>query len=107
MRNAIIVIISTIYVLKNIRILTQNELIILMNVCTLVFILNNKLLNFTIMLNKILKLEGASTLSKNEQKEIKGKGGDLLACTCPDGSRVIAHGNSCEEVIGQFCAADM
>ncbi|WP_264542531.1 MULTISPECIES: hypothetical protein [Flavobacterium] len=59
------------------------------------------------MLQNILNLQGASTLSKNEQKEIKGKGGDLLACTCPDGSRVIAHGDTCQEVIAQFCAADM
>lgn len=60
-----------------------------------------------IMLQNILNLQGASTLSKNEQKAITGKGGDLLACTCPDGSRVIAHGDSCEQVIAQFCAADM
>ncbi len=59
------------------------------------------------MVKKILNLQGATKLSRNEQKEIIGKGGDLLACTCPDGSRVIAHGDSCEQVIAQFCAADM
>jgi hypothetical protein len=59
------------------------------------------------MVNKILNLEGATKLTTKEQKKITGKGDDLLACTCPDGSRVIAHGNSCEEVIGLFCAADM
>lgn len=59
------------------------------------------------MVKNILNLQGVSTLSKNEQKEIKGKGGDLLACLCPDGTRVIAHGNSCDDVVAQFCALDM
>lgn len=59
------------------------------------------------MVKNILNVQGVRTLSKNEQKEIKGQGSDLLACACPDGSRVIGHGNSCEEVIAQFCAQDM
>ncbi len=59
------------------------------------------------MVKKILSLQGATELSRNEQKAITGKGNDLLACTCPDGSRVIAHGDKCQEVIAQFCAADM
>ena len=59
------------------------------------------------MVKSILNLRGVQALSKNEKKEIKGQGSDLLACLCSDGTRVIAHGNSCEEVIGQFCALDM
>lgn len=58
------------------------------------------------MLKNILNLEGAEELTKSAQKEIKGKGGDLLACLCPDGTRIITHGDSCDQVIAQFCALD-
>ncbi|MGH2665553.1 hypothetical protein [Flavobacterium sp.] len=59
------------------------------------------------MLKNILKLQGAKELSKNEQKAINGKGeGDLLACRCPDGQLVVAHGDNCAQVINAFCAQE-
>lgn len=59
------------------------------------------------MLKNMLTLEGVTELSKTTQKEIKGQGdNDVLACHCPDGSLVIAHGDSCAVVISQFCAQD-
>jgi hypothetical protein len=58
------------------------------------------------MLKNILKLEGAVGLSKAEQKTIKGSGGDLLACRCPDGSLVVGHADTCDQLVSQFCALD-
>lgn len=55
------------------------------------------------MLKKILSLKGADALSKEAQKEIKGKGGYILACYCPDGTVVVAHADSCDAVIDHFC----
>jgi hypothetical protein len=44
-------------------------------------------LNFTIMLNQILKIEGASLLSKNQQKSIKGGSSwCVFRMTYPSGS---------------------
>lgn len=58
------------------------------------------------MLKNILKLEGAQELSKATQKLIKGNGGDLMACRCSDGSLVVGHADSCEQLVNQFCAQD-
>ncbi|MCL9804433.1 hypothetical protein NAT51_02800 [Flavobacterium amniphilum] len=58
------------------------------------------------MLKNILKLDGAQELSKEMQKSVKGKGGELMACLCPDGQLVVAHGDSCDLIISQFCALD-
>lgn len=58
------------------------------------------------MLKNILKLQGAKELSKSEQKSINGKGGDLLACLCPDGQMVVGHADNCNQLINAFCALD-
>lgn len=57
------------------------------------------------MLKNILNL-GAQQLTRNEQKAIKGKGGDLLACRCPDGTLVVGHADNCSTLVNQFCAQD-
>jgi hypothetical protein len=58
------------------------------------------------MLKNILKLDGALELSKEMQKSVTGKGGDLMACKCPSGQLVVAHGDSCQQIIDQFCGLD-
>ena len=58
------------------------------------------------MLKNILNLEGAEELTKSAQKEIKGSGGDLIACHCPDGSLVVGHADNCQSLIDHFCALD-
>ena len=66
------------------------------------------------MLKNILKLDGAQELSKEMQKTVTGKGGrliadeggDLMACLCPSGQLVVAHGNSCQEIVNQFCGLE-
>ncbi|MFC4818315.1 MULTISPECIES: hypothetical protein [unclassified Flavobacterium] len=58
------------------------------------------------MLKNILKLNGAQKLSNEMQKSIQGKGDDLMACICPDGQLVVTHGDSCQQIIAQFCAMD-
>lgn len=58
------------------------------------------------MLKNILKLNGAQELSKEMQKSVTGKGDDLLACLCPDGQVVVAHGDNCKQIVNQFCALD-
>lgn len=58
------------------------------------------------MLKDILKLSGAKELSQKAQKSIVGGCDDLLACTCPDGTVVVAHGTTCKTVIDSFCLSD-
>ena len=58
------------------------------------------------MLKNILELNGAQELSKEMQKSVTGKGGDLMACLCPNGQVVVAHGDSCQVIVNQFCALD-
>lgn len=58
------------------------------------------------MLNNILKLKGAEELTRTAQKEIKGSGGELMACLCPSGQLVVAHGDSCREIVNQFCGLE-
>ncbi|TGD59656.1 hypothetical protein [Flavobacterium humi] len=55
------------------------------------------------MLKNILKLDGAKELSKNEQKSINGKGGDLLACRCDNGQLVVGHADNCKQLTDAFC----
>ncbi|HKX85707.1 MAG TPA: hypothetical protein VJL37_03480 [Flavobacterium sp.] len=59
------------------------------------------------MLKNILQLDGAQELSNEMQKSITGQGGELMACRCPDGSLVVAHGDYCEQIVSQFCGQDM
>ena len=58
------------------------------------------------MLKNILKLDGAQELSKEMQKSVKGMGGDIIACRCPDGSLVVGHGDDCSYLIDHFCLLD-
>lgn len=58
------------------------------------------------MLQNILKLEGAEEITKAAQKEIKGSGGDLIACRCADGSLVVGHADNCKSLIEQFCSSE-
>jgi hypothetical protein len=58
------------------------------------------------MLKNILNLEGAQELSKKEQKLINGKGGDILACRCPNGTVVVGHADSCSTLINLLCELD-
>lgn len=58
------------------------------------------------MLKKILSLKGADALSKEAQKEIKGQGGGIIACYCPDGTLVVSHSDSCDDAINHFCALE-
>lgn len=58
------------------------------------------------MLKNILQLDGAQELSKEMQKTVTGKGGDLMACQCPDGSLVVGHANDCSYLINHFCLLD-
>jgi hypothetical protein len=58
------------------------------------------------MLKNILKLEGAQQLSKSEQKAVKGKGGELMACRCPNGTLVVGHADDCSSLINHFCELD-
>lgn len=78
----------------------------MLNICTLVAIITN-FKYISIMVNKILNLEGVTKLTTKQQKEIKGNGGDLIACRCTDGSLVVGHAENCQLLIEQFCSSDI
>ena len=58
------------------------------------------------MLKNILKLQGAKQLNRTEQKNIQGKGGELMACRCPNGVLVVGHADSCSTLINNLCEMD-
>lgn len=58
------------------------------------------------MLKNILNLAGTQELSKSEQKLINGKGGDILACLCPNGTVVVGHADNCSTLINILCELD-
>jgi hypothetical protein len=61
------------------------------------------------MRKRILNLANAQILSRNEQKEITGRGDDeFITCPCPNGSSIIvAAAITCAVAEPLYCPTDM